>query len=359
MSRQCDVCFDACPDPQMCLNNARFELVPAPCTFAACPECFDEFLALCRRDKLLPRCPTCRSLFQPRPRVVAELAEWLRQAGDDNAIMHEDQQYQRLVERLVESRQRFLVEDFPPAISSLANVMFPDRLRRLGKQQRERLRHIVERSSGQRCIVAGCWGSTFLNGDGRRCCFACSCQQCPQCQERWQPEHRCSQEVLDTLATMNKESVECPGCGTRIQRSQGCDNMTCSRCHCNFSYSTGQMGGGGNHGQNTATTSLETLLLDRSLDLKLQHFHDWCLCMQKCLRPRSSASLDVRELYRKMARSLFLAQQHDTVELVRQHVLHRDQQQQETWEQLDERLQEVLHAFRRIMTKYSVKRSKD
>ena len=34
--------------------------------------------------------------------------------------------------------------------------------------------------------------------------------------------------------------AECPACGAIIDRNQGCDHMTCSKCRCSFCYVCGK-----------------------------------------------------------------------------------------------------------------------
>jgi hypothetical protein len=58
--------------------------------------------------------------------------------------------------------------------------------------------------------------------------------------------HECDGSDILTVETIRK-MIKCPKCNIVVERSEGCDSMTCASCGENFSYSTGMAGGHGSH----------------------------------------------------------------------------------------------------------------
>ena len=52
-------------------------------------------------------------------------------------------------------------------------------------------------------------------------------------------EHACAAGAAASVRTMLKNTQSCPGCFTAIQKTDGCDQMFCTRCQRPFSYITG------------------------------------------------------------------------------------------------------------------------
>ena len=53
----------------------------------------------------------------------------------------------------------------------------------------------------------------------------------------WNIEEKLNE--LKTLKLIQDTSVKCPKCGTPIEKSEGCNKMTCSKCKCYFCYLCG------------------------------------------------------------------------------------------------------------------------
>ena len=79
-------------------------------------------------------------------------------------------------------------------------------------------------------------GGAIINDE----CVLCKSHYCIHCHEKMKENHTCSQEKLDTMKVLEKTTVKCPRCHLRIQKSQGCDHMFCTQCHCNFDWVTGK-----------------------------------------------------------------------------------------------------------------------
>lgn len=318
----CDICFDddTSHGPLVvCLHNTRYSVADKDCTLAMCPPCLDEYLGVCHSGRALPRCPSCRALLQCTKSVRHACHQWLVEFGHDT-LWQTAVDYRALIQKVVASRNHYLVENFPRAVSRLALVMFPDKLKKIGREQKQRLLHIVERNSASSCIMAGCFG-TMLADDktGRQRCLACSNEQCPRCLEVWaNSEHRCNDAVLQSVDEIRKMRA-CPSCGVAIERSEGCNSMTCAQCGCRFLYDSGLVGGHGSH--NHSVVDLHHIL---SADLSAHDvpmLQEWQLLMQEahrlCRHAPPPAADRVAFLYQLSGRQLFLNQATPVVEQVR------------------------------------------
>lgn len=74
--------------------------------------------------------------------------------------------------------------------------------------------------------------------DGK--CILCASMYCDHCHEKKGDHHVCFQEKLDTIRILKETTVKCPHCHTRIQKSEGCNHMFCTHCHCNFDWVSGK-----------------------------------------------------------------------------------------------------------------------
>jgi len=72
-------------------------------------------------------------------------------------------------------------------------------------------------------------------------CGICDLQICKFCYMEQDKEHICKKENIEAVKVIKKESKPCPTCGTRISKSDGCDQMYCTQCKTAFSWKTGEV----------------------------------------------------------------------------------------------------------------------
>ena len=92
------------------------------------------------------------------------------------------------------------------------------------------------------CGVGDCRG--FVDEDYK--CGVCSTFTCPDC---FQPigmskeggAHACDPDMVASAKAIKESSRGCPGCGERISKIDGCDQMWCPSCHVAFSWKTGRV----------------------------------------------------------------------------------------------------------------------
>ena len=54
-------------------------------------------------------------------------------------------------------------------------------------------------------------------------------------------QHECKDEDKESFKTIMLNTKPCPKCGVRIQKSFGCSQMFCTRCHTGFDWNTGEI----------------------------------------------------------------------------------------------------------------------
>lgn len=162
------------------------------------------------------------------------------------AKMPETQKYAekvKMVEELIKQKD----------IQILKKRELEDKLRRINENVRNvtdainDLRNSKEKNEKlkmyYKCPIENCNG--FLNEDW--VCGICENKICKHCMEKEEEEHVCKESNIETVKLLKKDSKPCPKCGEFINKTEGCDQMYCIRCHTAFSWRTGMIERGNIH----------------------------------------------------------------------------------------------------------------
>ena len=98
------------------------------------------------------------------------------------------------------------------------------------------------------CTYDNCNG--FLSTQYK--CSICENYTCSKCFEQIGPEkynnqHTCKKENIESAQLIRKETKNCPTCGINIFKIDGCDQMWCIQCKTTFSWKTGKIESGKIH----------------------------------------------------------------------------------------------------------------
>lgn len=247
---ECTVCFE----PILTLANGGITGVRCKrrtCTTAMCVPCVTEYLDVALSEKRVPKCPcgTFYLLSDLPPGLGPKygqccLADLVSQHGD---TVRKKWEVQNVLVTLRQARLTFLTQRFPAAITYTAQVIMPHKLRALDKQIVDKAKETVI-SNKRVCMNLTCNGPL----DENLTCMTCQTLFCGDCEKVKRPgvPHACNPDDVASVQAI-RQFVKCPHCNLPIQRSMGCDFMTCANCNKHFNYQNGTATEYGNHGQNT------------------------------------------------------------------------------------------------------------
>lgn len=95
-----------------------------------------------------------------------------------------------------------------------------------------------------KCQFPSCRG--YLSGSKCNICKHTTCRDCMTITDidsngnAIEGEHVCEEEIKKTAQLILKETKGCPGCGERIYKVSGCNQMWCTQCNVAFSWTTGK-----------------------------------------------------------------------------------------------------------------------
>ena len=87
------------------------------------------------------------------------------------------------------------------------------------------------------CVRAECTG--YMKGDKlskKLICDLCGQEMCFLCRNAWHEGQNCEQAMNSEFKKYVErvEVKDCPKCKSKIEKNEGCNHMTCSRCHYQF-----------------------------------------------------------------------------------------------------------------------------
>lgn len=142
-------------------------------------------------------------------------------------------------------------------------------------------------------------------------CVLCSTKYCDLCDEVKDSYHSCNREDVLSREFISNMSIKCPNCHLPIEKSSGCNYMTCAVCLTKFDHHTGELSTNGGHSVkvNVAKTNLVTFLTDK------YELPETVLKKLKALCRNRTSTKKIIELYSKdklkaiLAYEMFLKQQ--------------------------------------------------
>lgn len=251
----CPVCF--------CPVSVMLECNDAQCDFGVCLECFESYLDFLSKEVLLspPKCikDGCSEWYlngevdyKVNMDVYNKYCLYMLNyvCKTDGDVVDHDITQDHLLSKLREKRRKFLNSKFTKPISLVIQIAFKKKLNRIDKR-RKKLTNMTE-SYKRKCMSLICPGHL----DKSFKCAMCEITFCDKCEHVKGARHVCNSSEVASISAL-KDMVSCPKCKTKIERSVGCNGMTCAVCNTSFDYSTGVQGG---HGSSNKAVEL----IDRS-----------------------------------------------------------------------------------------------
>lgn len=237
----CYICYDNI--------NVDIECLDKRCTVKMCSECFEDYLNHCFSEKSLPRCigKNCRSFY-----VYLHLGSKLKNVKlycktvTEGLINNNEGNIANIINTIsyvnrIREEKKMFVKNFPRSIDLVVNVALKKKLMKIEKNKLDHIKSITE-NSNKLCMNSHCNGKLDANFE----CIKCTTVFCKNCEKIKREDHQCSEEDVKSLSLIG-EIRKCPNCGIHIEKSDGCNHMTCSSCKTNFNYNDGSLSNAGSH----------------------------------------------------------------------------------------------------------------
>ena len=272
MEKDCPVCFMTIERVEISCSNDK-------CDTVICEDCADVYFGYSLVDKVVPKCTNCgTSFYHSDVKLCAKLLKVYNKCcvsamtTQHGETSRKELEKKELIERLRRERYIFIESELPAAIALTAKIAMPNKLRKLNKQKVCVIKEEQQRST-RSCMNLMCKGS--LNEDF--VCMTCATSFCKDCEKRKKTGHKCKEEDVKSIELI-KNTIKCPRCKLPVEKSSGCNYITCSNCQQKFTYNDGKVA---DHGSSNAAIKLkeeyrlhtsfeETLKKDGLLDLMVK-----------------------------------------------------------------------------------------
>lgn len=260
----CIICY--------CNENFTLKCADKTCGSRICEECFVTYLNHCLSEKSLVKCLNqhCKSYIisdsfkkennyhELYKKVL--LTSFMHSQGTE---VEDKMNVSKLIEDLRKQRKQF-IKTFPKAIELVITIALYKKLNNIGKKNKLYVKNLV--TFNKNCMNSHCNGK--LNEKFE--CFKCSTKFCKECEKIIKENHVCKVEDVESLKLISA-IPKCPNCGIAIERSEGCNGMTCAHCKTSFDYSTGKIS---SHG--SSNVIIESQRTKFKFDFKQMYSREIC-----------------------------------------------------------------------------------
>lgn len=232
----------------ICVNTvAVSKIVKCPyCEFDACIECY-KYVML---DSINPpACMNveCKKQFSDDFVYSTFPKTWLEKTyrahvtktlvEKEKALLPETQPH---VERIL------LIENMKAEVDELSDIIqkMLDKRRDLLLNLRilERGEEKVEDTGDKKLVMCACSNEEcrgYVYSDGK--CGICESIVCKDCHRIKKDEHECKPDDVASVKELSKSTRKCPNCMVSIFKTEGCDQMWCTKCNTAFNWKTGKV----------------------------------------------------------------------------------------------------------------------
>ena len=224
------------------------------CKNIVCHDCAKDYIEHSASENRLPQCPTsdCNNLYllSTIKKLNDERVEKIYKKACYDYFMLKSKKdieeyivYQNIIDKIREERKNFIRGEFPAAITLVINIALKTKLNKINKKNKAF--GVIKDKSSRSCMISYCNGKL----DENMICIKCESEFCKKCEKIININHVCKQTDIESVSFINL-MVRCPNCSLPVQKSEGCNAITCAVCNTNFDYVSGEPSLLGNHGAN-------------------------------------------------------------------------------------------------------------
>lgn len=242
--QECSICYQE-------TNNHSFVCGKGKCSTVNCLECTISFYNHTLAEKEMPFCPGCRREITYKDVEGKDYAdtylkclnEYLLALYSGKEEIKEKLEISALYEKIRADREMFMQNKFPVAVQLVIDLSMKEKYAKLSKTIAQ-VKIKDQKGTHLPCMKISCRGTLTKNWK----CRLCEISFCKDCERVKDEDHTCKDEDVESVKEI-RSIVKCPNCGVPIFKHSGCNNMTCASCKTMFTYSDGQIGGGGSHNE--------------------------------------------------------------------------------------------------------------
>ena len=237
----CSICYMNDKDNKfITCNNTK-------CNTYCCKDCFHQYLNY--NENNIPKCISekCTQLYLCR-NVYNKISKEHLQIYNKNCyeyisnknkkIIENELSFKQVINQIKKERKEFIDKQYK-TISFIIQNVYSKKFNQI-KSNNKKIQQ--QNENKKHCMISYCKG--FLDNDYK--CLLCETVFCKECEQINKDNHECKKVDLETISFINN-MIKCPNCLLPVEKSSGCNDMTCASCKTNFCYRTGEIISTGGH----------------------------------------------------------------------------------------------------------------
>ena len=237
----CDICTETYN------RSTRLSIVCNSCEFSACRACYEQYALANEMSHSGICCMSCKIEWDELDisnKFSAKFITNYNKKHKVNILFENEKKLfpatQPLIEEIMRKREYDKkMQEYVEKIIDI-NIKINDLTE---EYKRDVVKIQTKKFTIKRCVRDSCRG--YLSNDW--ICGLCETKCCSECHFEMEDHHVCNVENIETAKIIKENGRPCPNCSTIIFKSEGCDQIYCTRCKTPFSWNTGKIENGAIH----------------------------------------------------------------------------------------------------------------
>lgn len=143
------------------------------------------------------------------------------------------------INKIRQAKLLYIENNYPEAVKHVIKIALKSKMNSVKSSN---LKKISKTNKYVKCFDPFCKGSVTSMGS----CLECFKSFCLKCDRILETNHICNNDNIESKKYIEGLS-ECPTCKVPVEKTHGCDYITCAICRTNFSYTKKHVTTNGNH----------------------------------------------------------------------------------------------------------------